>query len=158
MACQWLINNPGIVSGSEVAIYSDSQIVIKDLSRVLNSNRYKPAKAFQSNLEDQEYNNLLTETLASLVMASFQCCKGLTLRWVQAHKGHKGNEMADGLAKTAANGDGFCIITESLAHKGVEGISPYLEIFKAMFQALNMQQPNQGNSNLLNSKFSNLST
>ena len=97
LASEWLINNPTITSGSEVAIYTGSKNSIKDVATMFMSRDYDPKQVCVA----QSYNALLTATLTSLLKAS-RHYHFLTLRWVEA--GHRGNKISDWLAKEGALG------------------------------------------------------
>ena len=99
MASTWLINNPAIVSGSTVAIYSDSQNSIKDLDTVLKHPEFDAATKWDI---PQLYNDVLKTTVLSLKEASMNC--RVTLRWIKAHAGHMGNHIADYYANLGAQG------------------------------------------------------
>ena len=69
------------VAGKYIIIYSDSQAALQALDSPLTTSR------------------LVQQTKQALNLASTQWGKTVTLRWVKAHVGHPGNEIADQLAK-----------------------------------------------------------
>ena len=77
------------VAGKRVIIYSDSQAAIKALDNPIIS------------------SYLVDDTRVALNTAVQQCGKDITIRWVKAHAGHPGNEMADQLAKEGALNPGM---------------------------------------------------
>ena len=84
-ACH-LFSQPGAPSPKFVKIFVDSQAAIKALNR--------PTTASKTVLDTaNELNNLANS------------CRKLTIVWIPAHKGHRGNERADWLAKAGANSD-----------------------------------------------------
>lgn len=99
LASTWLINNPAIVSESTVAIYSDSQNSVKDMDRVIKNQEYDAASGRD---EPQSYNTALKATVALLKEASIK--SRVTLRWIKAHAGHRGNHIADYYANLGAQG------------------------------------------------------
>ena len=85
LAADWVLNNPDVVSGKKIRIYSDNRSSIWLLSGQHNVRENSLISPVQKTLEHLESG-------ASL-------CQSLTLTWVRAHVGHFGNEGADQLAK-----------------------------------------------------------
>ena len=84
MAATLIINgsygDDGWVCGRPITIHTDNQASIFALDNVW-------------------VKSLLVQQTMDLLDQAAKCCKSLTIRWVRAHDGHKGNELADTAAK-----------------------------------------------------------